>query len=178
MLHENNSTLFNRICIRLFFIMLNIYIYFKQFCRNNRYIQYLIHRIRESFHPPEPEPSGLDTNEIYIHKDENNMYRILVQKDVVEHIPIEQSNVRFMTVQYFHPKMSEPLSVEIPSEMLLVGNELFSKDFIQWYLKDPPNDDDDTYHLEIIDNDLNMGKILPSQYILLDKSSWILKDAR
>jgi hypothetical protein len=98
---------------------------------------------------------------------------------------MEESAVKFITVQYYHPKMSEPLSIEIPPGMLQIGNELFSKDFIEWYLKRYVSAnkyffdyEDDAYYIDIIDNDLNMNKILPSQYILLDKSSWTVISSR
>ena len=189
MLHENESTLLNRICIRLFFVLLNISNYFRQLYRNNSYIHYVINRVHESFNPDpiqdkdEPDHWCLDTSELYVHKYSDNTYRILVGKN--NETPLEKSDVKFMTVQYFHPKMSEPLSIEIPSGMLQIGNELFSEEFMEWYLQRHVSSnkyvfdcEDDAYYIDIIDNNLTMNKILPSQYILLDKSSWSVISSR
>ena len=86
----------------------------------------------------------------------------------------EPSKERFITVQYIHPHMALPLTLEIPPGMYQKGNQLLDSTFVYWCLKYQYQVSeyvfDENYKVELIDNDMNMLSLRSNQYIDLEES--------
>lgn len=93
---------------------------------------------------------------------------------VNEVIPIPVSNVRFITVQYVHPKMKEPIEMVIGDEYYIDGNELFSFSFILRFLYYQKEDFyfDYNYKIEIIDSSMTQIELKWNKYILIETDSY------
>jgi len=103
----------------------------------------------------------------------NDKYRILrcYVKLVPSVFPLEPSNVKFLSVEYFATPESTPLVLQIPKTMCIVNNELFSPGFIRRALEyqDEPFDFDLGYTLKIMDQSFNQVEIDQTKYIRLGK---------
>lgn len=86
------------------------------------------------------------------------------------------SEVEFIIAEYTHPKMSKPITLDIPKGYYLVGNELFSPAFVQRYLELQKEYYvfDDQYIINILDHEVNEHKITFDQYIKLDEKSYLV----
>jgi hypothetical protein len=86
----------------------------------------------------------------------------------------ESSKERFITVQYIHPHMALPLTLEIPPGMYQKGNQLLDSTFVYWCLKYQYQASeyvfDENYKVEIIDNDMNMISLRSNQYIHFEET--------
>jgi len=84
------------------------------------------------------------------------------------------SNVRFITVQYVHPKMKEPVEMVIGDEYYVDGNELFSFSFILRFLYYQKEDFyfDYNYKIEIIDSSMTQIELKWNKYILIETDSY------
>lgn len=84
------------------------------------------------------------------------------------------SKVKFIDIQYHHPDMSEPLILELSRDYYYSGNQLFSDAFVyRMLLYQPfPFVFDDRYTLEIMDSDLETMTLKPSEYLVLDDTSY------
>ncbi len=87
---------------------------------------------------------------------------------------IEKSNIHFISIEYKHPNMENPLFLEIPKSYYIVGNELFSPGFVLRCLEYQYTDFvfDDKYELSLIDNEINMNSINSTQYIKILKDEY------
>ena len=87
---------------------------------------------------------------------------------------LEKSNVRFVSVEYSHPDLGEPIPIKLSKEYWQVGNELFSAAFILRYLEyqSKPYLFDDKYKLVIMDNNMDIIELSLGQYIVLDKNKY------
>lgn len=88
------------------------------------------------------------------------------------HFPV--SNVRFIAVQYVHPKMKESIEMVIGDEYYVDGNELFSFSFILRFLYYQKEDFyfDYNYKIEFIDSSMKQFELKWNQYILIEKDSY------
>jgi len=84
------------------------------------------------------------------------------------------SKVKFIDIQYHHPDMSEPLILELSRDYYSSGNQLFSDAFVhRMLLYQPfPFVFDDRYTLEFMDNDLETMTLKPSEYLVLEDTSY------
>jgi len=91
---------------------------------------------------------------------------------VYEFPTFEKSSVRFLTVEYQHPDMSESIPIEMDASWLLVGNELFSSAMILHLLEhqNVHYKFDMRYKINIMDNLIQMHTLTSNQYILLNKN--------
>lgn len=88
------------------------------------------------------------------------------------------SKIRFLSIVYSHPKMAEPIHMEIPKNALLCKNEILSSAFILRYLEYQSRSFvfDMNYTLNIIDGHVNQFNMKCHQYILLDENSYKVLD--
>lgn len=88
---------------------------------------------------------------------------------VVEPVP---SKVRFLSVEYTHPRMDRPIPLEIPVEMYYAGNHLFTSVFVARMLAYTACKKnvvfDEEYKLHIMDKNLQYFEIDAFQWIRLD----------
>jgi hypothetical protein len=93
-------------------------------------------------------------------------------------LPLVQSKHQFISVKYSHPRMKEPIFIDIDKEYYYAYNELFSPLFIKRYLEYQPleYEFDMNYGLEIMDNDINTFVLTSKQYVLLVESTYTIKN--
>jgi hypothetical protein len=91
-------------------------------------------------------------------------------------VKIKKSKYGFLSVEYLHPKQSEPIILNINKNMFMEGNELFTPEFvlrtliyqnIDYYF-------DLNYKIRIMDNNINIFEITSDQYIEFTDNSYII----
>jgi hypothetical protein len=82
---------------------------------------------------------------------------------------LEKSNVRFVSVEYTHPDLGEPIPIKLSKEYWQVGNELFSAAFVLRYLEYQPENYsfDDKYKVVIMDGNMDIIELHLGEYIVL-----------
>lgn len=119
--------------------------------------------------------NGLDGIIIMRHGDTTrcNMIDKYDEKNVYE-----QSNVKFLAIEYKHSTMTEGLIIELDRSWFLCGNQLLSTVFVRRYLdyQPAPFYFDGKYNIVLIDDNMNITKIDQSQYIVLEKDSYRIID--
>lgn len=105
----------------------------------------------------------MKTDQMYI----CNIYNEYVNDDIK--LTAYKSSVSFISIEYTHPAMSEPIQIELDEKWYYDGNEILSKLFIQRYLMHQclPYIFTDDYLVNIIDSDVNQITLNKNQYILL-----------
>jgi hypothetical protein len=87
------------------------------------------------------------------------------------------TNIKFVYVEYQHPKMNGvTIELFIPRSLLVVGNELFSAGFIcRWlnYFAECEFVFDDNYILRIMDDNINQYTLLYGDYVVLEKDGLV-----
>jgi len=80
----------------------------------------------------------------------------------------------FVTVEYTHPEMNEPLVIDLDNRWFVVGNEILSKVFVARYLayQSKPYVFDDRYILHIMDTKIQMKTVKSSEFVLIDDKSY------
>jgi hypothetical protein len=91
---------------------------------------------------------------------------------------LEKSKVRFLSVEYTVSRDSVRLSLTVPTEMCVQGNELFSHAFVRRLLEYQPEpfEFDFNYRLTIMDGDVNEFELNNKQYIILSETGYELKE--
>jgi hypothetical protein len=132
------------------------------------YYDFRTRTVKDVFDPPVNLP--MDGEGVRISKVNSSVY--LVSIDGTQTTEIEVSRERFITIQYIHPHMALPLTLEIPPGMYQQGNALFSSSFVYWCLKyqylSTEYVFDENYKLDLIDSDMNMISLNTNQYIILE----------
>jgi hypothetical protein len=105
----------------------------------------------------------MKTDQMYI----CSIYNEYVNDDIK--LTANKSSVSFISIEYTHPLMSEPIQIELHEKWYYDGNEILSKLFIQRYLMHQclPYVFTDDYLVNIIDSDVNQISLNKNQYILL-----------
>jgi len=110
----------------------------------------------------------------------NDKYRVLrcYATPVPPVFPLEPSNVKFLSVEYFATPESIPLVLRIPKTMYIVNNELFSPGFIRRALEyqDEPFDFDKEYIVKIMDQSLNQVELDQTKYIRLGELEYSIEN--
>ena len=84
---------------------------------------------------------------------------------------IEPSKTRFLSVSYCHPDVPDKISIEIPTSMMVVDNEILSPAFVRRNL--PASTlFDDRYSIECIDNQIQFLRLTADEYIVLTSDGW------
>lgn len=94
-----------------------------------------------------------------------------------ETIDFKKSSVKFLSIEYTHEKMAEPIVLDISEDYYRVGNEIFSVSFVIRMLEyqSRPYYFDSTYLLHIMDSNINEITLTSQQYILLGKDNYELR---
>ena len=89
----------------------------------------------------------------------------------------EKSSVKFLSIEYTHEKMAEPIVLDISEDYYRVGNEIFSVSFVNRMLEyqSRPYYFDSAYVLHIMDSNINEITLTSQQYILLEKDKYELR---
>jgi hypothetical protein len=92
----------------------------------------------------------------------------------------ELSDIRFLSIEYSHPKMKNTLYIELSKNHFLIGNQILSFVFILRYLHYNFYQNqyifDEDYTLNIMDNNINMITINANQYCELEESIYKIVD--
>lgn len=149
------------------------------------------HRLNEMFieetqykNEAVPKPDWLLYNELYenalsnyesglfVMKIQNQyIYRNIIKpdskKNALYHILLSQ--IRFILVEYRHPKLQNPIYLDIPKTAYIKGNEILSKTHVLRCLEyqNETRFFAETYTLHIMDNNLKEFVIFPNQYCRL-----------
>ena len=88
----------------------------------------------------------------------------------------KKSNIRFLSIQYTHPELKEPIELNLENEWYFIGNELLGKIHILRILEYQFNKSqyifDERYILKIIDSNINIFEITAEQYIRLGEETY------
>lgn len=84
------------------------------------------------------------------------------------------SNVKFLSIGYKHPCMTESIPIVLDRSWFLCGNELLSNTFVRRYLDYQPLSFyyDESYTITVIDDNMEIITLDDSQYILLEKDAY------
>ena len=89
---------------------------------------------------------------------------------------LQRSKIRFLSIEYTHPKMSYTIPLELHQEMMYVGNHLFSSAFVARMLNYIMGRNnfifDMDYVIKIMDKELKYFELTYCQYICLEKNSY------
>jgi hypothetical protein len=98
-----------------------------------------------------------------------------VKKPLIFHEP---SNVKFLSIKYSHTNMKHPIFFELDRMYFIVGNEILSNTFILRLLSYQTESYvfDDSYTLEIVDNNINVKILTYNNYILLEEKDYKIKE--
>jgi hypothetical protein len=88
----------------------------------------------------------------------------------------KKSNIRFLSIQYTHPELEEPVEVNLENEWYFIGNELLGKIHIlrilEYQFSKSQYIFDERYILKIIDSDIHIFEITAEQYIRLGEETY------
>lgn len=89
-------------------------------------------------------------------------------------IVLEKSRKHFLSVEYTHPDMPNRIILDLDKSLYLVGNEVFTKGFIQRCLEYQTEDYvfDDNYVLDIMDSKIKMLTLKKGEYIIIGKTEY------
>jgi len=90
---------------------------------------------------------------------------------------MEPSEFQILNTFYKHPEMHDSIQLNVPSEMMIVGNELFSSAFVRRCLEyqHPFFVFDANYTLEIVDSNINIHTLTSTNYLCLEKTGASVK---
>jgi hypothetical protein len=94
---------------------------------------------------------------------------------LIHNTDFARSNVRFLMVEYFqHPEDTQSITIQLPRDYLLVGNEILSNIFVMRYLEYTVGTGmyHDNYLLKIIDNNVYQFTLNSNQYLRLEKDAY------
>jgi len=91
---------------------------------------------------------------------------------------LEMSKVRFLSVEYTVPQSTPGVSLKVPVEMCMQGNELFSHAFVRRLLEYQPEpfEFDFNYRLKVLDGEVNEIELVNTQYIVLGETGYEVKE--
>lgn len=139
-----------------------------------------ISELQQSFTNTFVEPSSIldpnidNTSNVIIIMKMNDRYRISIcnprfSENPIDQQPYDLSNYGLLSATYSHPKMTEPIVLQIPREMFVVGNHLFSSTFVYRQLTYQGAEFifDVDYTINLIDNNVNQLALTSNQYLLI-----------
>jgi len=109
---------------------------------------------------------------LYIQRQENIC---ICSIDTEKTFDTEPSKVRFLYIEYFHK--GNTISLDIPDEMMYVGNEIFSPAFVYRLLDHSSRSFlfDFAYHLVLVDEQLKSTTLDSGKYVVLEKNSYLIQ---
>jgi hypothetical protein len=89
----------------------------------------------------------------------------------------QSTSLSFLTIEYTHQMMTQPIVLNIPDELFVVGNQLFSPAFVYRYLEKQNHyfHFDLNYIIKFIDRDINMFDLRSDQYLLITEKGYEIK---
>jgi hypothetical protein len=87
------------------------------------------------------------------------------------------SNIRFITIQYFHPKMNAPIEIVLPDHFYVIGNQLLSFAFVLRYLYYQREHFvfDYNYTIQIMNSEMDIFEVKWNQHIIIEKDIYSVK---
>ena len=87
------------------------------------------------------------------------------------------SKIGFLSIEYYHPKMYESISILLDKRYLYTNNVIFSYTFIHRELEHQTHKYvfDQDYILKIMDSNINMIELTYGQYLQLTSDGYIIK---
>lgn len=97
-----------------------------------------------------------------------------IENESYEELPSEFSKVKFLSIEYQHPEIKNPIVIDIDKNAYLIGNELLSCTFVKRSLEYTFNvkNFDTDYVLCIMDNNLNTFELKCNEFIILEKDTY------
>ena len=90
------------------------------------------------------------------------------------------SSIRFIAIEYFHPKMNYQVSISLPRGMYISGNEILSSVFVlRWLTNNLAKNSyvfDMDYVIRIMDSNIKYVEITSRQYCILSEDSWFIEE--
>lgn len=92
-------------------------------------------------------------------------------------LPVEYSNVSFLSIVYSHPSMVDKIVLELDNKYYITNNCLFTPLFTKRLLEynSSPYFFDMDYTLDFMDDDLNVFSLTSGQYIQLNEKGYVIK---
>jgi hypothetical protein len=107
--------------------------------------------------------------------DDKYIYKVCdMESDSYDKLPCELSKVKFLSIEYIHPEVKNPIVIEIDKNAYLVGNEILSCTFVKRALEYSFNvkNFNTEYVLNIMDNNLKTFELKSNEFIILEKDSY------
>lgn len=112
---------------------------------------------------------------ISMRMDDKYIYKVCdMETESYEELPSELSKVKFLSIEYLHPEVKNPIVIDIDKNAYLVSNELLSCTFVKRCLEYSFNvkNFDTDYVLRIMDNNLKTFELKSNEFIILEKDSY------
>ena len=87
---------------------------------------------------------------------------------------VEFSNFRFLTAEYNHPDISLSVTLLLPTNVMVVGNEILSAPFVRHYFRDLANLDD-RYTITCIGTNIEVIELHSDEYAVVGKDGIQIK---
>lgn len=104
--------------------------------------------------------------------------RVMFNKSILPNVDeLVKSKVKFLSVEYIHPELNNPLTLEIDDGFFVEGNELFNVTFVKRILEYQTKKYvfDDRYRILIMDNKMNLINLKSDNYIILGLNGYDIK---
>ena len=90
---------------------------------------------------------------------------------------LETTTSQFLSIEYTHPSMEEPITMEIDRGYYAVNNEILSSSFVKRYLEyqNKPYIYDLQYNIVIMGSDMNLISLGCEEFILITKDGYEVK---
>jgi hypothetical protein len=173
---DPSQCIFNQIRVPFEFELLNFYeedfIYHPLMVFKNASQQYWIRHLPPTVvHDPAELPSLAETH--------GKSLFVLPSMSAESHgnLVFIPSKVRFLSVEYSHPKMKKPVPLTLPPSMMMIGNELLSSAFVLrmlMYMGHRNAVFDHNYTLILMDSDIRYFELRYGEHIELDHTMYKL----
>ena len=109
--------------------------------------------------------------------DEDKTTKYIVSLSSLPSNKLLMSKAKFMSIDYTHPLMNESIPLELPSEMMVAGNEILSSGFVLRALKHQSRSYvfDTDYIIKVVDGMVNMFELKYEDYIVLTDIGYCVK---
>lgn len=114
----------------------------------------------------------------------NDMYCVRVSADdsfitdIDRLITISMCPIRFIVIEYIHPRMTSPITIELPMGIYIVGNNILSSVFVlRWLVGNIAKNSyifDMDYKLRIMDNNIKYVELNSNQYCVFTENNWYI----
>jgi len=109
-----------------------------------------------------------------IKREDKWISKLLLNENMLINTSVKKTKKYFISVEYHHPEITEPIELEINENFYLIDNEILSKVFVLRILEYQSNSYifDDNYTLKIMDNNVNMFDLNYKNYIILKEDGY------